>query len=241
MPCSTLTSIHCTLWLNLVLTGCSSNIGSPLELRLCFEPCVQLLASGLDVISASKHAPQDPRPRASSHAALCVNASLQSTSSTAHSTAGNKAARPARCCRIQFQGSRAGGGRNHTPCAPIHNQATPSVGVTQQSCTAVGRRAPLPEQPMPFAKLSTDWYSQRSSKAGVTQQSCTAVRHRAPLPEEGQVPMPFASCPRTGSPRQASYSERLASVGRGMPCQKKADDYLIYLINCIINHHEAYP
>ena len=31
----------CSLQLTLVLTGCSGDIGLPLELRLCFEPCVQ--------------------------------------------------------------------------------------------------------------------------------------------------------------------------------------------------------
>ena len=30
-----------TMQLALVLTGCSGDIGLPLELRLCFEPCVQ--------------------------------------------------------------------------------------------------------------------------------------------------------------------------------------------------------
>ena len=31
----------CSLQLALVLTGCSGDTGLPLDLRLCFEPCVQ--------------------------------------------------------------------------------------------------------------------------------------------------------------------------------------------------------
>ena len=60
-----------TMQLALVLTGCSGDIGLPLELRLCFEPCVQ--CAGQSIGRKTRFDPQGVRKAQAEHGSPAVS------------------------------------------------------------------------------------------------------------------------------------------------------------------------